>query len=124
MVIGDKRKVAFVIGKKDFPLRKVEIYIANQLVTGVNNMAYLPSYTYSLECEHDAFKERRIHFDWIFLSLDDTTDSFSTRAFILNNQVIIKMFINNQASIILIVPIGYLLRVFKRTAKLLRKEGT
>ena len=122
MIIGNKRKVAFVIGKKEFPLRKVEIYIANKLVTGENNMAYLPSYIYSLECEHDALKERRIKYDWIFLSLDDTTDSFSTRAIVSNNQVIIKMFINNQASIVLTLPIGYLLRVFKRTAKFLRKR--
>jgi hypothetical protein len=123
MIIGSKKKIAFVIGKKqsNTPFRKVEIFLAGKLVTGRNNMVYLPSYTYAMECQYKRLKRRGVDYEYIFLSFDDTTNSFSTRAIVSNGVVIVKQFLDNTPKIIVTIPIGQLLSILKRTANILRK---
>jgi len=123
MIIGSKNKFAFKIGKRSFGtvLRSIEIYIGNRLVTGSNNMVYLPSYIYALEREYNALVAREINSKDIFMSLGDTTDNFCLRAILNNGSFIIKQYINETQEIISVVPAGILLRILKRTAKILSK---
>lgn len=90
-MIGNKDTLAFVLGDKiDKELQNIDIWIANELVTFVDNTAYLPQFISSLESELDDLKSGNVDSDYIFLNLGPTLDDVSVRVELHGSQIFIK----------------------------------
>jgi hypothetical protein len=121
MIVGDREKLAFAIGKNNpnSQLRKVEIYLLGKIITNENNMAYLPSFIWALHCDIKQLKERNAVSAMGFMELEDITDSFHLRVLLNNGRLIIKQFKNQQMSIACILPVGYVIQTFTQAVKVL-----
>ncbi len=97
-MIGNKDTLAFVLGNKnEKDLREVDIWIANELVTFIDNTAYLPQFISSLESELDDLKSGNVDSDYVFLNLGPTLDDVSVRVELDGSHIFIKccLYIND-----------------------------
>ena len=90
-MIGNKETFAFVIGDKiNRDLREVNIWVSNELVTYIDNTAYLPQFISSLEKELADLKDGNVDSEYIFLNLGPTLDDVSARVELDGNMVFLK----------------------------------
>lgn len=122
MDIGDKSKVAFIIGERtSHDLRVVNVYIGNELVTYYDNTAYVPQFVHSVECEASDIENRNISNEYSFLDWGPTTDDVSVRGVLENNDLRLTCKLRNGKLIEITMPIEYVVSVYREAASSLRK---
>jgi len=90
-IIGNKESFAFVLGKKtEEDIQQIDIWVSGELLTFVDNSAYLPQFISSLESELDDLKNGNVDSDYVFLNLGPTLDDVSARIEINGEQVFLK----------------------------------
>ncbi|MES9854495.1 MAG: hypothetical protein ABW170_21990 [Candidatus Thiodiazotropha sp. L084R] len=122
MDIGDKHKLAFVIGERSGrDLRVVDIYIVNELITFYDNTAYIPQFTYSIECEATDIENKNIYDDYFFLDCGPTTDDVKARGFIEEGCVHLHCELDNGKIVEAKLPVNYVITIYRSVAKTLRE---
>lgn len=122
MKIGDKHKIAFVIGERtDRDLRRVDIYIANQLVTYFDNTTYVPQFVASIEYEASGLAKGNIGNEYVFLNWGPTTDDVVARGVLDENSLKLHCELGNGKEVNIRLPVAYVISVYRSTTNALRE---
>ncbi len=115
--IGNKNTLCFVIGdKSEGELQEVDIWASNNLLTSVDNMAYLPQFIFSLQNEKAVIESGEIDDNYIYFSLGPTTDDASGNITISNNIAKLSFDING-INCSTSLTVGELLLIYSETIK-------
>jgi len=121
MDIGDKSKLAFVIGERaGQDLRMVNVYVGGELVTYYDNTAYVPQFVHSIEREALAIENNNISDEYVFLNWGPTTDDVSARGAWEGGNLRLTCDLRDGKKTEISVPAEYLVAVYREVANALR----
>lgn len=90
-MIGSKEIFAFVLGSKtNKDIQEVDIWVAGELITFIDNSVYLPQFIASLESELRDLKTGNMDSDYAFLNLGPTLDDVAARIELNDDQIFLK----------------------------------
>lgn len=114
--IGNKRKLAFVVGdKRENKLQEVNIWVNNELISYVDNMVYLPQFIESLKSEVSKIEKKEINKDHHFFNLGPTTDAVEAKLSIENKEIILKCNLDNGKKLKALLLSSELISIYKET---------
>jgi hypothetical protein len=90
-MIGSKNTFAFVLGDKtNKELQEIDIWVAGELVTFIDNAAFLTQFIASLKSELEDLKAGNVDSDYVFLNFWPTLDDVSAPIEMNDDQVFLK----------------------------------
>ncbi len=96
MIIGNKQSIAFEVAEFDGSnMREVDIWVGGELVTYIDNLAYLPQFIASLKRELDCIERGDISDEYIALPLGPTTDDVSAKFSINGKEIKLNCLLGN-----------------------------
>ncbi|MGB4812825.1 MAG: hypothetical protein WBP13_10170 [Methylophilaceae bacterium] len=122
MNIGDTNKIAFIIGERTSrDLRAVSIYVGGELITYDDNVAYVPQFIHSIECEAADLEQRNISNEYFFLNWGATTDGVSARGLLEGDHLRLNATLGNGKLIEITLSIKYVISIYREAANALRE---
>ena len=119
--IGNKNKLAFVVENSlKNGLLEVNIWVNNELITYIDNMAYLPQFIASLEREYNCIENKEINENYVFFNFGATTDAVEARAIIEKENIKLSCKLNNGKTINTLLPVSQLVSIYKETINKLK----
>ena len=121
MVIGDKSKVAFIVGRRTSrDLRVVDIYVGNILVTYYDHTAYVPQFVHSIECDIDDLVGKKIDHSDRFMDWGPTTDDSYVKGVVEGANITLICRLVSGEFVIVEMPTQQLIETYQSVAKELR----
>ena len=119
--ISNKNELAFVVDNSlKNGLLEVNIWVNNELVTYIDNMAYLPQFIASLEREINCIENKEINENYVFFNFGATTDDVEARAIIEKENIKLSCKLNNGKTINTLLPFNQLVSIYKETINKLK----
>ncbi|WP_394148443.1 hypothetical protein [Shewanella atlantica] len=124
MIIGNKQTIAFVIGEFGGPnMREVDIWVGGELVTYIDNLAYLPQFIASLKRELDCIEHGDISDEYIALPLGPTTDDVSAKFSVDEKIFRLNCLLGNGNRITGTLPVIEVVDYYKRCIEVLSQNA-
>lgn len=117
---GDKNKLCFAVGKlREGALQQIDVWASNELLTPIDNMAYLPQFIATLESEKLVVASGQIAEDYLYFNHGPTTDNVSGKISVEGNTANLTFELNG-IDISVVIEAKELLSVYSHTIEYLR----
>ena len=123
LVIGNKDSLHFHIDPKTKSgLSQIDIWFGEELLTPIDNIAYLPQFVSSLKEELLQLERRDINSDGFFLNLGPTTDDCSSRIKLIGEEAKVTFELEEGTVHLLHTSVSYLIGVYSEVVKRLEVD--